>query len=59
MSMDLEPIDSGRATDPVVSDVNGRLWRVRTRPAGAAGLDVLIGVIVLALVAVLAVAVLL
>jgi hypothetical protein len=56
--MDLEPIDSGRATDPVVSDVNGRLWRVRTGPPGAA-LDVLLGVLVLALVAVLAVAVLL
>ena len=56
--MDLEPIESGRTTDPVVSDVNGRLWRVRTRPPGAA-LDVVLGVLVLALVAVLAVAVLL
>jgi hypothetical protein len=58
MSMDLEPIDSGRATDPVVSDVSGRLWRVRTRPSNAA-LDVLLAILVLALVAVLAVAVLL
>jgi hypothetical protein len=56
--MDLEPIESGRGNDPVVSDVNGRLWRVRTRLPGAA-LDVLIGLFVLALVATLAVAVLL
>jgi hypothetical protein len=56
--MDLQPIDSGRGTDPVVSDVNGRLWRVRTRP-WVAVLDVLLGVLVLALVAGLAFAVLL
>ena len=58
MSMDLEPIDSGCPSYPVVSDVNGRLWRVRTRPANAA-LDVLLGVLVLALAAALAVVVLL
>jgi hypothetical protein len=58
MSMDLEPIDSGHPDAPVVSDVDGRLWRVRTRPPHAV-VDVLLGAVVLVVAALIAAALLL
>jgi hypothetical protein len=53
----LEPIDSDRMGEPVVSDVNGRLWRVRTRPSVA--VDVVLAAVILILFAVIAAALIL
>jgi hypothetical protein len=44
----LEPVEDGHPGDPVVSDVTGRLWRVRSRPSAAA-VDLLLAVIALLL----------
>ena len=54
--MDLEPIESARPGVLVVSDVNGRLWRVR-RPTGA--LDLALAVLVLVVFAAIGAALLL
>jgi hypothetical protein len=53
----LEPIDSDRGGEPVVSDVNGRLWRVGTRPSVA--VDVLLAALILVLFAAIAAALIL
>ena len=49
--LDLAPVEDGlAAAEPLVSDLNGRLWRVRTRPPGAIA-DQLLGLLVLLLFA--------
>jgi hypothetical protein len=49
----LEPVEDARDPQPVVSDIDGRLWRVRTRSAGLGG-EILLAA--LALVIIIAIA---